>query len=112
MKLWSPGCPGIISTACSFTTGRMSTINPGGYREEPAEKWQDIAKRDVYAKTVSGYIEALHARNMMAANYNLMFGAYETMRKRAQKRNGAFTRMSIMRFRITTRCPTGRAAFI
>ena len=31
-----------------------------GTREEPAEKWQDIAKRDVYAKTVSGYIEALH----------------------------------------------------
>ena len=57
-----------------------------GTREEPAEKWQDIAKRDVYAKTVSGYIEALHARNMMAANYNLMFGAYEDYEEKGAKK--------------------------
>ena len=59
----------------------------------------------MYAKTVSGYIEALHARNMMAANYNLMFGAYEDYEEKGAKRNGAFTRMSIMRFRITTSLP-------
>jgi len=39
--------------------------------------WLNIANEKVYFSTVKGYIEALHQRNMMASNYNLVYGAYE-----------------------------------
>ncbi|MFC5530512.1 glycoside hydrolase family 66 protein [Cohnella yongneupensis] len=42
----------------------------------PGSVWDDIAKRDVYFDTVKGYIDLAHERNMMAMNYNLLFGSY------------------------------------
>lgn len=47
-----------------------------GTVEKPEDKWSDIANRDTYGKTVKDYIELAHSKNIMAANYNLMFGAY------------------------------------
>lgn len=47
-----------------------------GTVEKPEDKWSDIANRDTYSKTVKDYIDLAHSKNMMAANYNLMFGAY------------------------------------
>jgi len=44
---------------------------------EPLEKWLELSNREVYASTVSGYIDAAHAHNMMAMNYNLLFGTYD-----------------------------------
>ncbi|MGO4537133.1 glycoside hydrolase family 66 protein [Paenibacillus sp. 2TAB19] len=44
---------------------------------EPAAEWPDIANRPVAFDTVKGYIDLAHERNMMAMNYNLLFGAYE-----------------------------------
>ena len=38
--------------------------------------WKDIANRDVYYDTVKNYIDAAHSKNMKAANYNLIYGAY------------------------------------
>ncbi len=38
--------------------------------------WKDIANRDVYYDTVKNYIDAAHGKNMKAANYNLIYGAY------------------------------------
>ncbi|MEQ6390598.1 glycoside hydrolase family 66 protein [Bacillaceae bacterium S4-13-58] len=44
----------------------------------PSEsKWEDIARRPIQISSVKGYIKALHNRNMMAMNYNLMFGSYK-----------------------------------
>jgi len=40
--------------------------------------WLNIANDRVYRSTVEAYVEALHSRNMMASNYNLIYGAYET----------------------------------
>lgn len=56
-----------------------------GTVEKPAAEWQDIAKRDTYASTVKGYISALHQKNMMAANYDLMFGAYDDYQTKGEK---------------------------
>lgn len=47
-----------------------------GTAEKPEDKWSDVANRDTYGKTVKDYIDLAHSKNMMAANYNLMFGAY------------------------------------
>lgn len=44
---------------------------------KPAEAWPDIANRPVAFKTVKGYIDLAHSKNMKAMNYNLIFGAYE-----------------------------------
>lgn len=44
---------------------------------EPAPQWPDIANRPVSLDTVKGYIDLAHSKNMMAMNYNLLFGAYE-----------------------------------
>lgn len=41
------------------------------------ESWLNIANDRVYASTVRGYIAELHSRNMVATNYNLIYGAYE-----------------------------------
>ena len=60
-----------------------------GTPEKPSEKWQDIAGRDTYAATVSGYISALHKKNMIASNYNLMYGAYDGFEKRGVKKEWA-----------------------
>jgi dextranase len=43
---------------------------------EPALVWKDIANRDVYLKTIRQYVSQAHERNMLAFNYNLMFGSY------------------------------------
>lgn len=40
-------------------------------------QWLDIANRKVYANTVRLLIEKAHDQNMMAMNYNLIFGTYE-----------------------------------
>lgn len=47
-----------------------------GSVNNPAKTWKDIANRDTYGQTVKDYINLSHDKNMMAANYNLMFGAY------------------------------------
>jgi dextranase len=47
-----------------------------GTVENPDLKWKDIANRDIYGQTVKDYIELAHSKNMMAANYNLMYGGY------------------------------------
>lgn len=47
-----------------------------GTVENPDKKWKDIANRDIYGQTVKDYIEIAHSKNMMAANYNLMYGGY------------------------------------
>lgn len=39
--------------------------------------WYDLANREVYLETVERYIDLAHERNMMAMNYNLLFGASE-----------------------------------
>jgi len=49
---------------------------------KPAAKWEDIAGRDTYGATVRSYIEKLHKKNMTAANYNLMYGAYDGFESR------------------------------
>nr|WP_228731341.1 glycoside hydrolase family 66 protein [Clostridium zeae] len=38
--------------------------------------WADIANRDIYFQTVKDYIDLAHSKNMKAANYNLIYGAY------------------------------------
>lgn len=47
-----------------------------GSANNPAKTWKDIANRDTYGQTIKDYIKFSHEKNMMAANYNLMFGAY------------------------------------
>lgn len=47
-----------------------------GTVEKPAEKWKDIANRDIYFDTVMGYIDSAHEKGMKAMNYNLLFGSY------------------------------------
>ncbi|KRE49017.1 glycoside hydrolase family 66 protein [Paenibacillus sp. Soil522] len=44
---------------------------------KPAAEWPDIANRPVSLDTIKGYIDLAHSKNMMAMNYNLLFGAYE-----------------------------------
>lgn len=44
---------------------------------KPLEKWQELSNRDVYLSTVQGYIDEAHKRNIMAMNYNLLFGTYD-----------------------------------
>lgn len=44
---------------------------------KPASEWPDIANRAVSYDTIKGYIDLAHSKNMMAMNYNLLFGAYE-----------------------------------
>lgn len=53
-----------------------------GTMEDPHEVWRDIANNPVYADTITGFIDAMHERNMMAGNYTLMFGAYEGFEER------------------------------
>lgn len=48
-----------------------------GTEANPEEEWSDIANRDTYGQTIKDYIQAAHSKNMIAANYNLMFGGYE-----------------------------------
>lgn len=43
----------------------------------PPAVWTEISGTDVHLATVSGYIEAAHARNMRAMFYNLIYGALE-----------------------------------
>lgn len=53
----------------------------------PLEKeWPDIANRPVSYQTVKQYIDLSHKLNMMAMNYNLLFGAYEESEKEGVKR--------------------------
>ncbi len=42
----------------------------------PASQWKDIANREVYLTTIKSYVASAHDRNMLAFNYNLMFGSY------------------------------------
>jgi dextranase len=53
---------------------------------DPEEVWKDIANRDVYFKTVQDYIKEAHENNMMAMNYNLLFGSYYGSEKDGVKR--------------------------
>ncbi|MDT8717509.1 glycoside hydrolase family 66 protein [Clostridium sp. 19966] len=43
--------------------------------------WKDIANRDIYFQTIKDYIELAHKKNIKAANYNLIYGAYEDYEK-------------------------------
>jgi dextranase len=43
----------------------------------PPATWTEISGTEVHLATVSGYIEAAHARNMRAMFYNLVYGALE-----------------------------------
>lgn len=45
--------------------------------EQPASQWPEIANRLVSYDTVKNYIDLAHEKNMMAMNYNLLFGAFE-----------------------------------
>jgi dextranase len=45
------------------------------------ETWLNIANSKVYASKVISYITLLHERNMLASNYNLVYGAYEDFAK-------------------------------
>jgi len=42
----------------------------------PDTIWNDIANRSTYLSTVEAYIQQAHADNMMAMDYNLLYGAY------------------------------------
>lgn len=58
---------------------------------QPATKWLEIANREVSFDTVKRYIDLAHDQNMMAMNYNLLFGAYEDAEQDGVKREwGAF----------------------
>ncbi|MFA9397964.1 MAG: glycoside hydrolase family 66 protein [Clostridiaceae bacterium] len=48
---------------------------PGDENNIP-KSWKDIANRDIYFQTVKDYIDLAHSKNMKAANYNLIYGAY------------------------------------
>ncbi|WP_243108138.1 glycoside hydrolase family 66 protein [Clostridium sp. JN-9] len=45
------------------------------------ESWKDIANRDIYFQTVKDYIDSAHSKNIKAANYNLIYGAYTDYEK-------------------------------
>ncbi|MDF2881660.1 MAG: Dextranase [Clostridiaceae bacterium] len=45
------------------------------------ECWKDIANRDIYFQTVKDYIDLAHSKNIKAANYNLIYGAYTDYEK-------------------------------
>lgn len=60
-----------------------------GTPEQPASEWKDIAGRDTFRSTVGGYISALHEKNMIAANYNLMYGAYDDYEQRGIQKQWA-----------------------
>lgn len=48
-----------------------------GTVQNPLNKWKDIANRDINVETVMEYLHQAHKKNMMAMNYNLLFGAYQ-----------------------------------
>lgn len=47
-----------------------------GTVQNPAASWNDIAARPVSRQTILDYIAAGHGKNMVAMNYNLLYGAY------------------------------------
>ena len=47
-----------------------------GTVQQPDTLWNDIANRSTFLSTVQAYIANAHACNMMAMNYNLLYGAY------------------------------------
>lgn len=47
-----------------------------GIPDNIPKSWKDIANRDIYFQTVKDYIDLAHSKNMKAANYNLIYGAY------------------------------------
>lgn len=53
---------------------------PGDSNSIP-KSWKDIANRDIYFQTVKDYIDIAHSKNMKAANYNLIYGAYTDYEK-------------------------------
>lgn len=53
---------------------------PGDLNNIP-KSWKDIANRDIYFQTVKDYIDLAHSKNMKAANYNLIYGAYTDYEK-------------------------------
>lgn len=57
-----------------------------GAADKPAASWNDIANRTTSSKTVKNYIDFAHEKNMMAANYNLMFGAFDDYESRGVKK--------------------------
>ncbi len=48
-----------------------------GTINEPAEEWKDIAGREIDRQTVIQFIEAAHARNIMAMAYNASYSGYD-----------------------------------
>ncbi|MGH4126017.1 MAG: glycoside hydrolase family 66 protein [Clostridium sp.] len=57
-----------------------------GTVDNPDSTWLDIANRKTSGKTVKDFIDFAHNKNMMAANYNLMYGAYEDYETRGVKK--------------------------
>ena len=49
----------------------------GGTRDNPAEKYKDIANRDINASVVRRYIDVQHSYGMKSIFYNLCFGALD-----------------------------------
>lgn len=49
-----------------------------GTTADPDPMWLDIANRETYFSTVSGYIQKAHNRNIKAMFYNLCYGALNT----------------------------------
>ena len=47
-----------------------------GTVQQPDTIWNDVANRATYLSTVNAYIGLAHNCNMMAMNYNLLYGAY------------------------------------
>lgn len=60
-----------------------------GTVDKPDESWPDIANRTNYGATVKDFIKYCHENNMMAANYNLMFGAFYGYEKNGVKQDWA-----------------------
>ncbi|SKA93059.1 dextranase [Caloramator quimbayensis] len=44
--------------------------------QDGSRVWKDIAGREIYLDTLKGYIDSAHEKNILAANYNLIYGAY------------------------------------
>ncbi|MFH0953286.1 MAG: glycoside hydrolase family 66 protein [Verrucomicrobiota bacterium] len=58
---------------------------------QPASEWPDIANRTNVFSTVAGYVRAARERNMVAMNYNLIYGAWPSAyREGAEREWGLF----------------------
>jgi dextranase len=59
-----------------YDVNHKHDIPLAGTVAQPDSVWNDIANRNTYLATVQNYINLAHKHNMMAMNYNLIYGAY------------------------------------